>query len=180
MPGVTYLLVSLGDFSGLSLCARVTLALSHPGPVPLCPRADPSFLFRPLLSPKPLQTSGSPATPVPPAPSFSTLLQSAYAGQGALPLLDEGVQAQLQAALPRLPMHQALRSAKHLLLYVRSTVENFGQVSAAPAPLQPPWCVAAHRERGFLQAGLYLVAVSMESWDPVVSPFVLHVGRVVT
>ncbi|XP_047651428.1 LOW QUALITY PROTEIN: nucleolar pre-ribosomal-associated protein 1 [Phacochoerus africanus] len=82
----------------------------------------------------PLQTSGSPATPVSPAPSFSTLLQTAYMGQGALPLLDEGVQAQLQAALPRLPMHQALRSAKHLLLYVRSTVENFGQLGRSTGP----------------------------------------------
>uniref|UniRef100_A0A8C3VSQ9 URB1 ribosome biosis homolog n=1 Tax=Catagonus wagneri TaxID=51154 RepID=A0A8C3VSQ9_9CETA len=86
----------------------------------------------------PLPTSESPARPAPPAPSFSALLQAAYAGQGALPLLDEGVQAQLRAALLRLPMHQALRSAKHLLLYVRSTVENFGQLgrSAGPPLLQ--------------------------------------------
>uniref|UniRef100_A0AC11DV62 URB1 ribosome biogenesis homolog n=1 Tax=Ovis aries TaxID=9940 RepID=A0AC11DV62_SHEEP len=86
-----------------------------------------------------LQTSGSPALPGPAAPSFSSLLQMAYASQdqgqgpGGLPLLDEGVQAQLRAALLRLPMHQALRAAKHLLLYIRSAVENFPQ-----RPTQPP------------------------------------------
>ncbi|XP_068831564.1 nucleolar pre-ribosomal-associated protein 1 [Capricornis sumatraensis] len=92
----------------------------------------------------PLQTSGSPAPPGPAAPSFSSLLQTAYASQdqgqgpGGLPLLDEGVQAQLRAALLRLPMQQALRAAKHLLLYVRSAVENFAQLgrSAGPPLLQ--------------------------------------------
>ena len=105
-------------------------------------RADPSVLLA-SAAPQPLQTSGSPAPPGPTAPSFSSLLQTAYAGQdqgqgpGGLPLLDEGVQAQLRAALLRLPMHQALRAAKHLLLYVRSAVENFAQVSTAccPGPL---------------------------------------------
>lgn len=92
----------------------------------------------------PLQTSGSPAAPGPAAPSFSSLLQTAYASQdqgqgpGGLLLLDEGVQAQLRAALLRLPMHQALRAAKHLLLYIRSAVENFAQLgrSAGPPLLQ--------------------------------------------
>ncbi|XP_055273360.1 nucleolar pre-ribosomal-associated protein 1 [Moschus berezovskii] len=92
----------------------------------------------------PLQTSGSPAPPGPAAPSFSSLLQTAYASQdqgqgpGGLPLLDEGVQAQLRAALLRLPVHQALRTAKHLLLYIRSAVENFAQLgrSAGPPLLQ--------------------------------------------
>ncbi|XFF96411.1 hypothetical protein AB1E19_000036 [Capra hircus] len=92
----------------------------------------------------PLQTSGSPAPPGPAAPSFSSLLQTAYASQdqgqgpGGLPLLDEGVQAQLRAALLRLPMHQVLRTAKHLLLYIRSAVENFAQLgrSAGPPLLQ--------------------------------------------
>lgn len=109
--------------------------------------------FSPLLPPQPLQTSGSPAPPGPAASSFSSLLQTAYAGQdqgqgpGGLPLLDEGVQAQLRAALLRLPMHQALRAAKHLLLYIRSAVENFAQVSAAPVP-----CTAAHSECGFCRS----------------------------
>nr|XP_058921641.1 nucleolar pre-ribosomal-associated protein 1 isoform X2 [Kogia breviceps] len=85
-----------------------------------------------------LQTLGSPAPPDPPAPSFSALLQMAYTGQGqgqgALPLLDEGVQGQLRAALLHLPMHQALRSATHLLLYIRSAVENFGQLGRRTGP----------------------------------------------
>ncbi|KAI4590180.1 hypothetical protein MJG53_001229 [Ovis ammon polii x Ovis aries] len=88
----------------------------------------------------PLQTSGSPAPPGSAAPSFSSLLQTAYASQdqgqgpGGLPLLDEGVQAQLRAALLRLPMHQALRAAKHLLLYIRSAVENFAQLGRSAGP----------------------------------------------
>ncbi|XP_020764535.2 LOW QUALITY PROTEIN: nucleolar pre-ribosomal-associated protein 1 [Odocoileus virginianus] len=102
------------------------------------------WIPEPARKAPPLQTSGSPAPPGPAAPSFSSLLQTAYAGQdqgqgpGGLPLLDEGVQAQLRAALLRLPMHQALRAAKHLLLYVRSAVENFAQLgrSAGPPLLQ--------------------------------------------
>lgn len=120
-----------------------------PHSVPLAPLADPSALLTSAVL-QPLQTSGSPAAPGPAAPSFSSLLQTAYASQdqgqgpGGLLLLDEGVQAQLRAALLRLPMHQALRAAKHLLLYIRSAVENFAQVSAALVP-----CITAHGERGF-------------------------------
>ena len=66
-------------------------------------------------------------------------------GPGGLPLLDEGVQAQLRATLLRLPMHQALRAAKHLLLYIRSAVENFAQVSTAPA--SPPTASVASANR---------------------------------
>lgn len=84
--------------------------------------------------PKVLQTPGSPA-PQGPTTSFGALLQTAYASEGAL--LDARVQVELQAALPRLPMHRVLRSAKHVLLCLRTTVENFGQVSVAPRPL--PW-----------------------------------------
>lgn len=80
--------------------------------------------------PKPLQTPGSPAPREASAPSFATLLRTAYESEGAL--LDERVQAQLRAALPRLPLPQGLRAAKQLLLYVRSTVESFSQVSRAP------------------------------------------------
>lgn len=115
-----------------------------PHSVPLAPLADPSALLTSAVL-QPLQTSGSPAAPGPAAPSFSSLLQTAYASQdqgqgpGGLLLLDDGVQAQLRAALLRLPMHQALRAAKHLLLYIRSAVENFAQVSAALVP-----CITAH------------------------------------
>ncbi|XP_076974949.1 nucleolar pre-ribosomal-associated protein 1 isoform X3 [Tamandua tetradactyla] len=85
----------------------------------------------------PLQT---PANPVLWAPSsdssFAALLKMAYESKGAL--LDEQVQARLRAAIPHLPMHQVPRSARHVLLYLRSTVENFGQLgrSAGPPCLQ--------------------------------------------
>lgn len=85
--------------------------------------------------PKPLQMPGSLAPRGPPAASFAALLQTAYESEGAL--LDEQVQAQLRAALPHVPMPRLLCSAKHLLLYLRSTVENFGQVSAAPLSRRP-------------------------------------------
>lgn len=96
--------------------------------------------------PKPFQTPGSLSPQGPPASSFSALLQTAYESEGAL--LDEQVQARLRATLPHLPMHQVLRSAKHLLLYIRSTVETFGQVSAArsppgPQPLRAPTSLPA-------------------------------------
>ncbi|XP_005638888.1 nucleolar pre-ribosomal-associated protein 1 isoform X1 [Canis lupus familiaris] len=89
-----------------------------------------------LSLPKPLQTPGNLGPQGPPATSFATLLQTAYESEGSL--LDEQVQSQLRAALQHIPMHQVLRSAKHLLLYVRSTVESFGQLgrSTGPALLQ--------------------------------------------
>nr|XP_058152142.1 nucleolar pre-ribosomal-associated protein 1 isoform X2 [Dasypus novemcinctus] len=85
----------------------------------------------------PLQTLGS---AVPHAPSsdssFGALLKSAYESEDAL--LDEQVQARLRAAIPHLPLQQVPRSARHVLLYLRSTVENFGQLgrSAGPPRLQ--------------------------------------------
>ncbi|XP_023375485.1 nucleolar pre-ribosomal-associated protein 1 [Pteropus vampyrus] len=84
----------------------------------------------------PLQTLGSPGPHGPPTAAFGALLQMAYEKEGAL--LDEGVQAQLRAALPCLPMPQVLRAVKHVLLYLRATVENFGQLgrSAGPPLLQ--------------------------------------------
>ena len=89
-----------------------------------------------LSLPKPLQTPGNLGPQGPPATSFATLLQTAYESEGSL--LDEQVQSQLRAALQHIPMHQVLRSAKHLLLYVRSTVESFGQVRTTPAsPCSP-------------------------------------------
>uniref|UniRef100_A0A8C0XP58 Nucleolar pre-ribosomal-associated protein 1 n=1 Tax=Castor canadensis TaxID=51338 RepID=A0A8C0XP58_CASCN len=79
------------------------------------------------------------SSPVPYTPHsascFSALLQAAYESQT---LGDECVQTQLQDALPHLALHQALRSAKQVLLYLRSTVENFSQLgrSAGPPLLQ--------------------------------------------
>ncbi|KAK2490694.1 hypothetical protein MC885_003320 [Smutsia gigantea] len=81
---------------------------------------EPARQALPLQMPGSLVPQGSAAS------GFTALLQTAYESEGAL--LDEDVQAQLRDALPRLPMHRVLRSAKHLLLYLRSTVENFGQL----------------------------------------------------
>ncbi|XP_049713737.1 nucleolar pre-ribosomal-associated protein 1 isoform X2 [Elephas maximus indicus] len=81
----------------------------------------------------PLQTSGSIAPPAPSLDSsFSALLKSAYESKDVL--LDEGVQAQLQAAIPHLPLHQVLRAVKHVLLYLRTTVENFSQLGRSVGP----------------------------------------------
>lgn len=80
-----------------------------------------------LLSPKPPRTPGSPAPQAPSACSFGALLQAAFRREGAL--LDVGVQAELRAAVPRLPLHRVLRAVTHVLLCLRSTVERFGQVS---------------------------------------------------
>lgn len=68
----------------------------------------------------------------PSATSFPALLQAAYERPGAL--LDIQVQLQLRAALPSLPLHRGPCTARHLMLYIRSTVDNFGQVSTLPAP----------------------------------------------
>lgn len=80
-----------------------------------------------VLFPKPPPSPGSLAPQGPSACSFGSLLQTAFQSEGVL--LDEGVQAQLRAAIPLLPMHRVLRSVKHVLLYLQSTVERFGQVS---------------------------------------------------
>jgi hypothetical protein len=88
------------------------------------------------------------SSPVPYTPHsascFSALLQAAYESQT---LGDECVQTQLQDALPHLALHQALRSAKQVLLYLRSTVENFSQVSNVP-PV--PMLLTFHLQRAWL------------------------------
>lgn len=87
----------------------------------------------------------------PSASSFPALLQAAYESQT---LHDEHVQVQLQAALPHLPLRQIPRSAKQVLLYLRSTVDNFGQVS--PGHLRSSRAVWSSRGQGPTQrhAGL--------------------------
>ena len=80
-----------------------------------------------FLFPKPLQMPGSLAPQGASASSFGALLQMAFQSEGGL--LDEGAQAELRAAIPCLPMHHVLRSVTHVLLYLRSTVEHFRQVS---------------------------------------------------
>ncbi|XP_023561351.1 nucleolar pre-ribosomal-associated protein 1 isoform X2 [Octodon degus] len=80
----------------------------------------------------PLQASSS-STPHMPtlASGFSTLLQTAYESRT---LGDEHIQEQLQAAIECLPLHRALCSAKQVLLYIRSTVENFRQLGRNMGP----------------------------------------------
>lgn len=104
---------------------------------------------------------GSLAPRGPPAASFAALLQTAYESEGAL--LDEQVQAQLRAALPHVPMPRLLCSAKHLLLYLRSTVENFGQVSAAPLSRRPRVSPHLCLQSGTLESGPDDLAVLVES-----------------
>lgn len=62
------------------------------------------------------------------------MLQTAYESRT---LGDKSVQAQLLAAVPSLALQHMLRSAKQVLLYLKSTVENFSQVSAFPSPPAP-------------------------------------------
>lgn len=84
-----------------------------------------SILFS--LIPQPLQVPDSSVPHVPPSSCFPTLLQTAYESHT---LGDKSVQTQLLAAIPCLALQHMVRSAKQVLLYLRSTVENFGQVSA--------------------------------------------------
>ncbi|KAM9201246.1 LOW QUALITY PROTEIN: nucleolar pre-ribosomal-associated protein 1 [Dugong dugon] len=80
-----------------------------------------------------LQTSGGVAPRAPSLESpFGALLKSAYESRDAL--LDEGVQAQLQAAVLHLPLHQVLCAVTHVLLYLRTTVERFSQLGRSVGP----------------------------------------------
>uniref|UniRef100_A0A452UTE7 URB1 ribosome biogenesis homolog n=1 Tax=Ursus maritimus TaxID=29073 RepID=A0A452UTE7_URSMA len=122
----------------LALCLLLQAYDKWEPPVPPCchqlarfHRYYSRWIPEPAREALPLQTPGSLPPPGPPASSFATLLQTAYESDGGL--LDERVQAQLRAALPHIPMHRVLGSARHLLLYLRSTVESFGQVSATAA-----------------------------------------------
>nr|XP_038944354.1 nucleolar pre-ribosomal-associated protein 1 isoform X1 [Rattus norvegicus] len=80
----------------------------------------------------PLQVSGTSGPYTPPSSAcFSTLLQTAYESQT---LGDKNVQAKLLAAVPCLPLQHMLRSAKQVLLYLKSTVENFSQLGKSVGP----------------------------------------------
>nr|XP_045005355.1 nucleolar pre-ribosomal-associated protein 1 isoform X2 [Jaculus jaculus] len=76
-----------------------------------------------------------PSGPTPRAPlqasGFCTLLQAAYESRT---LAEEHIQTQLLAAVADLALHQVLRSAKQILLYLRSAVENFGQLGRSVGP----------------------------------------------
>lgn len=60
---------------------------------------------------------------------FTTLLKNAYA-RGSSTLLEDDIQTKLRDLACQLPSEQLLLGVKHVLLYVKSTVENFGSVRA--------------------------------------------------
>lgn len=60
---------------------------------------------------------------------FSTLLKRAYE-RGSNTLLEDGVQTKLRDLASLAPPDQLLLGVKHVLLYLKSTVENFSSVRA--------------------------------------------------
>lgn len=60
---------------------------------------------------------------------FTTLLKRAYE-RGSNTLLEDGVQTKLRELASWLPPEQLLLGVKHVLLYLKSTVENFSSVRA--------------------------------------------------
>lgn len=134
---LTDLLHSQRDPLALCLLLQAYDKLEPPGP-PCCHQLSRFRRYYSLWIPEqareagPLQVSDGPVPlATPSASSFPALLQAAYESQM---LRDEHVQAQLQAALPRLPLRQIPRSAKQVLLYLRSTVDNFGQLGRSAGP----------------------------------------------
>ncbi|XP_035139207.3 nucleolar pre-ribosomal-associated protein 1 isoform X3 [Callithrix jacchus] len=136
---VTYLTAVLTDLlhtqrDPLALCLLLQAydKLEPPCPVPCCHQLSQFNRYYSLWIPEQareallLQPQGSPPpAALPSASSFTALLQTAYESRT---LRDEHIQAQLQATVPCLPMQQVLRAAKQVLLYLRSTVENFSQL----------------------------------------------------
>uniref|UniRef100_A0A674JXR4 URB1 ribosome biogenesis homolog n=1 Tax=Terrapene triunguis TaxID=2587831 RepID=A0A674JXR4_9SAUR len=61
---------------------------------------------------------------MPPDSSFPSLLKIAFERGGAV-LLEDGVQAKLREAASQLQLQQLLLAVKHVLLYLKTTVENF-------------------------------------------------------
>lgn len=60
--------------------------------------------------------------------SFFTLLKKSYQ-KGVAVLLDEDIQTKLNEAISQLQPQQLLLALKHVLLYLKTTVENFSSVS---------------------------------------------------
>ncbi|XP_019379437.1 PREDICTED: nucleolar pre-ribosomal-associated protein 1 [Gavialis gangeticus] len=69
-----------------------------------------------------------------PRSSFASLLKHAYERGDAL-LLEDSVQAKLRDMASQLRGPQLLLEVKHVLLYLKSTVENFGSFSRSSGPL---------------------------------------------
>nr|XP_056714188.1 nucleolar pre-ribosomal-associated protein 1 [Euleptes europaea] len=61
--------------------------------------------------------------------SFSSLLKNSYE-KGAAGLLEEGVKEKLNEAILRLQPQKLLVASKHVLLYLKTTVENFSSFSS--------------------------------------------------
>ncbi|XP_068883251.1 nucleolar pre-ribosomal-associated protein 1 isoform X1 [Aphelocoma coerulescens] len=64
---------------------------------------------------------------------FTTLLKRAYE-RGRNTLLEDGVQTKLRELASWLPPEQLLLGVKHVLLYLKSTVENFSSLGKALGP----------------------------------------------
>ncbi|KAM6291490.1 nucleolar pre-ribosomal-associated protein 1 [Porphyrio hochstetteri] len=65
---------------------------------------------------------------------LTTLLKKAYES-GSNTLLEDDVQTKLRDLASHLPPEQLLLAVKHVLLYLKSTVENFGSLSKTSGPL---------------------------------------------
>ncbi|XP_054247582.1 nucleolar pre-ribosomal-associated protein 1 [Indicator indicator] len=64
---------------------------------------------------------------------FTTLLKKAYE-RGSNALLEDNVQTKLRDLASQLPPEHLLLGVKHVLLYLKSTVENFGSLSKTFGP----------------------------------------------
>lgn len=60
---------------------------------------------------------------------FTILLRKAYE-RGSNTLLEDDIQTKLRDLASQLPPEQLLLGVKHVLLYLKSTVESFGSVRA--------------------------------------------------
>lgn len=58
---------------------------------------------------------------------FATVLKQAYA-RGSSTLLEDDIQTKLRDLASQLPSEQLVLGVKHVLLYLKSTVEDFGNV----------------------------------------------------
>uniref|UniRef100_A0A8C4VFM0 URB1 ribosome biosis homolog n=1 Tax=Gopherus evgoodei TaxID=1825980 RepID=A0A8C4VFM0_9SAUR len=70
---------------------------------------------------------------LPPDSSFPSMLKIAFE-RGAAVLLEDGVQAKLREAASQLQLQQLLLAVKHVLLYLKTTVEIFGSLSKSSGP----------------------------------------------
>ncbi|XP_013359577.1 PREDICTED: nucleolar pre-ribosomal-associated protein 1 isoform X2 [Chinchilla lanigera] len=134
---LTDLLHTQRDPLALCLLLQAYDKFEPPGP-PCCQQLSRFNSYYSLWIPEqareawPLQTSSSSAPRVPAlASGFSALLQMAYESHT---LGEEHVQEQLQAAVQCVTLRQALCSTKQVLLYLRSTVENFRQLGRNVGP----------------------------------------------